>query len=133
MKPTPSTQTLQMITNNPVSGGEVAKSYKNCNFCDKTFKHNSNLKAHINGVHTNIITFCCDQCDYITSYKSDLKKHMAKKHDTTLEKNSNVEKIVKLPDLPKLILTDAEIQAKLSKLTPEITLSQSEKNLRKSQ
>ena len=62
---------------------------------------------------------------------------MAKKHDTTLEKSSNVEKIVKLPDPPKLILSDAEIaklakMTGLSKSTPDITMSQSEKNLRKS-
>ena len=129
-KSTPST--LEMITNDPMSGGEVSKPHKKCNFCDKTFKQKSNLKAHINGVHTNVITFCCDQCDYITSYKSDLKKHLAKKHDTILEKSSNVEKIVKLPEPPKLILSDGEIaklakMTHLSKSTPEITLSQSEK------
>ena len=123
IKPPSSTQILETVPN---VSAEMPKPDKKCNFCDKTFRQNSNLKAHINGVHTNVITYCCEKCDYITSYKSDLKKHLAKKHDTNLEK-SNVEKIIKLENAaPKIILSDGEI-AKLAKMTrliksPDITL-----------
>ena len=100
------------VPNDPISEEIPPKPHTKCNFCNKiiTSKH---LKAHINGVHTNIITYCCDKCDYITSYKSDLKKHLAKKHDNILE-NSNMEKVIKLK-APKMILSNTEI-AKLAKI-----------------
>ena len=39
-----------------------------------------NLKNHVTGVHKKARDFLCSECDYASSYKSDLKKHKESVH-----------------------------------------------------
>ena len=52
----------------------------NCNYCDKSFKGISTLKAHIHVVHEKIKAYKCAQCDLRFSWPQTLYKHRKQNH-----------------------------------------------------
>merc|ERR1712150_113451 len=56
------------------------KTELQCRECEKTFASNPNLKAHIKGTHEKIKDFNCNECDYSSSYKSHVTRHIKFKH-----------------------------------------------------
>ena len=53
-----------------------------CTQCNKVFKSSGCLKSHENGQHpkSDVPLFSCNDCTYATNYKSNLYKHIDKKH-----------------------------------------------------
>lgn len=62
-----------------------------CKFanCDLMFRFNSSMEVHMNRVHLNLkvcdSTFYCDNCDYSTSLKASMKRHVLSHIEKTLE------------------------------------------------
>ena len=53
-----------------------------CEICGKVFTASKNLKQHQCTIHEKLSTsFSCTECDYFTSRKHDLKRHMRKRHN----------------------------------------------------
>lgn len=47
-----------------------------CKQCDKSFKTNSSLSAHVNGSHNDTRRFVCDYCGMRTSWRLSYLEHM---------------------------------------------------------
>ena len=50
-----------------------------CDQCDYKTKWKDNLKKHIDAVH-GAVWYSCDQCDYKSKWKDNLKKHIDSGH-----------------------------------------------------
>lgn len=48
--------------------------------CSNEFRQKSNLKTHMNAIHTHIIEFNCSKCIFKTYYKYYYKKHLQRFH-----------------------------------------------------
>ena len=57
----------------------------NCNQCDYKSALKANLKRHIETKHEDIKKFACNFCEYRCFLKTDLQRHMKKKHANHLE------------------------------------------------
>ena len=51
-----------------------------CESCNKTFSHRSNLYQHIHSKHEGI-KYACDKCDYQATQQGNLSKHIQSKHE----------------------------------------------------
>ena len=87
----------------------------NCEFCDKHFLTNSNLKQH-KIIHLDIRNkFTCKQCDKLYYYHSSLKKHL-KAHEKEAQKklqeaNENKGEIIKLPEVDVPMTSSQHVKA----------------------
>ena len=53
-----------------------------CEICGKIFTLMKNLIRHQHSIHQNSDTFSCAECNYATPRKSDLNRHIMKRHAT---------------------------------------------------
>jgi KRAB domain-containing zinc finger protein len=65
-----------------------------CDHCDKAYTQKKHLADHVNSIHTKLISYSCELCNYISYDKSDLRKHSILKHSP---------KTVHRPDLDVLM------------------------------
>ena len=56
--------------------GKPIKKEFSCNSCIATFDRRSVLEQHKKAVHDKIKDNSCNGCNYRTSYRHDLKRHM---------------------------------------------------------
>ena len=59
-----------------------------CPMCHKRFKTKYETDRHIMRIHTTEKSVKCDQCDYKTSLRSNLRNHQVQKHRNNGDKNS---------------------------------------------
>ena len=59
-----------------------------CDHCEYKTTWKSSLKRHIDSIHRNV-TNSCDQCKYETKWKGQLKRHIRSTHGNELELNAH--------------------------------------------
>lgn len=47
-----------------------------CPYCQKTFSEKRRVKSHISRMHLKIKKFSCDQCNYTSCVKAEMRRHM---------------------------------------------------------
>ena len=73
--------TFQNTNNGPFDGIAEDEEYKfTCNLCQKEFKYERNVVAHIETVHHRSTECKCGLCGKILTRKSNLKVHLAEQH-----------------------------------------------------
>lgn len=60
---------LKLVHEKPLTSHE-------CSHCQKRFDRKAHLKRHLKHTHTNLKPFACDLCDYRSSARGDLNKHL---------------------------------------------------------
>ena len=55
-----------------------------CEKCGKYFKQQEGLKYHIKSIHIKSVHYPCDYCDYKTTHRSNVHKHMRKYHHSQM-------------------------------------------------
>ena len=50
-----------------------------CDRCEYEATSRGNLKAHIDGKHSDVV-HSCEQCNYTTAWKAHLSKHVKNQH-----------------------------------------------------
>ena len=53
-----------------------------CDLCEKRIRDKGNYKRHFKMVHLRT-QYCCNECEFSTTYKETLKRHMKTKHITS--------------------------------------------------
>ena len=67
--------------NGPYDGTEIDEDYKfTCNYCQKEFKYERNVVAHINNVHFGTDECECKICSMRFTSRFSLKRHLAEQH-----------------------------------------------------
>merc|ERR1712150_257400 len=61
---------------------KLGKDQFQCSICSAIFDRKVHLNKHIKGVHRRSNNHNCDECEYSTSSKTDLKRHV-KRHKST--------------------------------------------------
>lgn len=66
---------------------EIESEFKNltCPYCQKVFSEKRRVKTHISRMHLKIKKFSCDQCNYTSCVKAEMRRHM-RVHLPTAEK-----------------------------------------------
>ena len=68
-----------------IKNSHVGKVRKHkCDYCPMMFHCPSNKKEHINTIHLNKKDFKCDQCDFATARRGQLRVHIKSIHDGLL-------------------------------------------------
>ena len=55
-----------------------------CTVCGTKFTRKDNLEEHVKAVHEGIKRFQCSHCEYMTAFRSNMKKHEISLHADTV-------------------------------------------------
>ena len=95
---------------NTVSGnidGQLVVNLRKCKKCQKEFTTKANLKAHMLSIHESAMHLC-SHCPYKSGFKHNLRKHVQKRHNTTILAPLELSPVLKTEDI-EISKTETEI------------------------